>query len=326
MNQSIKLRSGFVTILGRPNAGKSTLLNTLVGSKVAIVADQPQTTRTALSGVVTIDSRHRFAREILRKLPENDTFKKEEPLAQVIFLDTPGIHESKTRMDQQMMREVKTALSERDLLLMVADATVPFGRLDETALEWVRQANTPAFLVLNKVDRVQRLKLLPILERYSHLHDFREIIPISALTGDNLEVLMEQIVAHLPEGPLYFPPDQITEQPMRFLAGEIVREKIIQHTRQELPYANTVLVTQYEETDGLIRIATDIYVEREGQKAIVIGAGGKFLKLVGTEARKELEELLGKKIFLEMHVRVRAEWREDAHFLGELDWRRMVGH
>jgi GTP-binding protein Era len=224
-----------------------------------------------------------------------------------------------------MMEEVRSSLAERDLLLFLVDATQPFGSRDASALDWMRQAKTPCFLLLNKIDRVAKPQLLPLIERYRRLHEFQEIIPLSALTGDNLPLLVERIVAHLPEGPLYFPPDQVTEQPARFLASEIVREKVIEQTRQELPYACAVLVRGYEEKDNLVRITADVFVEREGQKGIVIGAGGEKLKQIGTLARQELERILGKKVFLELFVRVREQWREDSRFLQELDWRRMVG-
>ncbi len=319
------IHSGFVTILGRPNAGKSTLLNALVGSKIAIVTAKPQTTRAALSGVLTLDVRHALAGELLRLHPELRQQTGCDPLAQIVFLDTPGIHQPATRLDQHMMEDVRGSLAERDLLLFLVDATQPFGSRDASALEWVRQAKTPSFLLLNKIDRAAKPRLLPLIERYRSLHDFQETIPLSALTGDNLPLLVERIVAHLPEGPLYFPPDQVTEQPVRFLAGEIVREKVIEQTRQELPYACAVLVREYEEKADLVRIAADIFVEREGQKGIVIGAAGQKLKLIGTRARKELEDILEKKVFLELFVRVREQWREDARFLRALDWRHMVG-
>lgn len=323
----VKLRSGFVTILGRPNVGKSTLLNALVGSKIAIVADRPQTTRAALTGVVTIDRNYAHAGELLKSLPAAapESPQAAQPLAQIVFVDTPGIHAPVTRLDKQMMEQVRDSLAERDLLLFLADCTQRFGRSDEEALEWVRKTDAPSFLVLTKIDRVAKPKLLPIMERYSKLHEFREIIPVSAQTGVHLPRLIERIVAILPEGPLYFPPDQITEQPVRFLAGEIVREKVIRHTHQELPYTNAVLVTRYEEKPELVHIAAEIFVERQGQKGIIIGAGGQMLKQIGTEARRELEAILGQKVFLELYVRVREGWREDEHFLKELDWRRMVG-
>lgn len=319
------IRSGFVTILGRPNVGKSTLLNKLVGSKVAIVSAKPQTTRTALSGVVTVDAEYPYAGELLRRIPEQERQPGAEPLAQIIFLDTPGIHDPETRLGRQMMEEVRAGLAERDLLLFLLDASRSFGSRDQEALAWVRRAGTTAYLLLNKIDRVAKLKLLPLIERCRALYDFEEIIPIAALTGENLSLLVERIVARLPEGPLYFPPDQFTEQPLRFLAGEIVREKLIQQTHQELPYAAAVLVRQFEEKKNLVHIGVDIYVEREGQKAIIIGRRGQMLKHIGTLARQELEVILSQKVFLEVHVRVRPGWREDQRFLQELDWRKMTG-
>ena len=349
----MSVRSGFVTILGRPNAGKSTLVNALAGSKIAIVSAKPQTTRTALSAVVTVDRSYPFAGELLRKHPEFAESDSVEPLAQIIFLDTPGIQDPRTRLDQQMMEEVRASLADRDLLLFLVDATQHIGPRDQEAIEWVRRAGAPSFLILNKIDQLPRLRLLPLIERYSKLHDFAEIIPISALKQENLATLVERIIARLPDGPLYFPPDQITEQPLRFLAGEIVREKVIQETSKELPYACAVLVREYEErkprrssgrsdrghpeesraqprgdegpASGLVHIAADIFVERDGQKAIIIGAGGQKLKLIGTRARHDLEAILGQKVFLELQVRVREGWREDRRFLEELDWRRMAG-
>jgi len=321
----MKTRSGFVTILGRPNVGKSTLLNKLVGSKIAIVSTKPQTTRTALSGVVTVDDKYPYAEELLQKLRESGTAPDAEPLAQIIFLDTPGIHDPVNRLGRQMMEEVRAGLAERDLLLFLVDATRPFGSRDEEALAWVRRAATCTFLLLNKIDRVAKFKLLPLIERCRGLHDFEEIIPIAALSGENLSLLVERIVARLPEGPLYFPADHITEQPLRFLAGEIVREKLNQLTHQELPYASAVLVRQFEEKSNLVHIGVEIFVERDGQKAIIIGKGGLMLKEIGTLARRELESILSQKVFLELHVRVREGWRDDPRFLEELDWRKMVG-
>ncbi|MBI3894379.1 MAG: GTPase Era [Acidobacteria bacterium] len=316
-----KCRSGFVSILGRPNAGKSTLLNAFVGSKVAIVTEKPQTTRTALQGVVTLDGQGAPCKVFPGESPEKET----APAAQIIFLDTPGIQQPRTSLDEQMMEEVRDALGDRDLLLFLVDASRPFGPPDEYALGFVKRANVPCFLVFNKIDRIGKEALLPLIEQCRQLHVFAEVIPISALTGENLPLLLERIVAHLPEGPLYFPPEHITDLPLRFLAGEIIREKVILETRQELPYASAVLVEKFEEKENLTHIAAEIFVEREGQKGIVIGAGGQMLKRIGTLARQELEGLLEKKVFLELHVKVRERWRNDPEFLKELDWRRMVG-
>jgi GTP-binding protein Era len=295
-------RSGFVSILGRPNAGKSTLVNALVGAKIAIVADQPQTTRTTIQGVLTT------------------------PSAQIMFADTPGIHKADSSMNKRMMDTVRAALNDRDLLLFVADAARAFRATDAQALDVVKRAQTPVLLVLNKIDLLEdKTRLLGLMERYRGLHDFAEYIPVSAATGENLDTLRNAIVAHLPEGPAYFPPDHITDQPERFLASELVREKILRETHQEVPHAVAVLIDKWEETPGLIRIFASIYVEKQGQKGIVIGAGGGKLKRIGTLARQEMERFFGKKIFLDLHVKVQAEWREKAAFLNALDWRTMAG-
>ena len=301
-NLSPRFVSGFVTLLGRPNSGKSTLLNSLVGSKVSIVADKPQTTRTSLQGVLNV------------------------PGGQVIFVDTPGIHRTNTPLDRRMMDSVRSALGERDLLLFLADASEPFSRADEQAVGLVRKAPAPAFLVLNKIDLLKdKAEMLPQLQKYKALHDFAEFFPISAATGDGLPVLREAILARMPEGPQYFPPDHVTDQPERFLAAELIREKILQLTRQEVPHSVAVLIDQWTESPALTRILATIYVEKEGQKGIIIGAGGGMLKRVGTLAREEMEGLFDRKIFLQMHVKVRPGWRENPAFLNSLDWRTMAG-
>ncbi|PYT23604.1 MAG: GTPase Era [Acidobacteria bacterium] len=294
--------AGFVSILGRPNAGKSTLLNALVGAKVAIVADKPQTTRTTIQGVVTT------------------------PAAQIVFVDTPGIHRGDSTINKRMMETVRTALHDRDLLLFLVDASREFTRADAQAVDLVNKTDAPVVLVLNKIDLLKdKSRLLALLERYRGLHDFAEYIPLSAATGENLDRLREAIVARLPEAPAYFPPDHMTDQPERFLAAELVREKILHETRQEVPHSVAVLVDQWEESGGLVRIFATIYVERDGQKGIVIGAGGAMLKRIGTLAREEMERFFAKKIFLDLHVKVQAEWREKPAFLDALDWRTMAG-
>jgi len=294
--------SGFVSILGRPNAGKSTLLNALVGTKIAIVADKPQTTRATIQGVLTL------------------------PDAQVVFLDTPGIHKADSPFNKRMMDMVRAALDERDLLLYVADATHTPAEPDRQAVGLVKKANTPAILVANKIDAIKhKQELLPVLDQYRALYDFAEFIPVSALHGEGMERLRQAILEHLPEGPAYFPADHFTDQPERFLAAELIREKILQLTRQEVPHSVAVVIDKWEETPHLTRVLAGVYVEREGQKGIIIGARGSMLKQVGTLAREEMEHLLGRKIFLEMHVRVRANWRENPAFLNALDWRTMAG-
>ena len=322
---TVKCRSGFVSILGRPNAGKSTLLNAMVGSKVAIVADKPQTTRTTIQGVLTLHGEKHFAKDKNKKAKAEQTTNTEPVTAQIIFLDTPGIQQPRSTLDQQMVDKTREALADPDLILFVADASHPMGQHGETGLEFLSETEVPCILVLNKIDLIQKARLLPLIDQYVALKEFVEIIPISGFTGENLQLLLDKIVEHLPEGPMYFPPDHITELPVRFMAGEIIREKIIAQTRQELPYASAVLVERYVEEGNLIRIAAEIFVERDGQKGIVIGAGGQMLKTIGTLARKDMESMLGKKVFLELHVKVRERWREDPRFLQELDWRRMVG-
>jgi len=295
-------RSGFVSIVGRPNAGKSTLLNALVGSKIAIVTDKPQTTRTTIQGVVTT------------------------PAAQMVFVDTPGIHRGNSAINKRMMETVRTALQDRDVLLLLVDASRQFTQVDGQAVDLVKKTATPTVLVLNKIDLLKdKSRLLALIERYRGLHDFAEYVPLSALTSENLDRLREAIVTRLPEGPAYFSPDHLTDQPERFLAAELVREKILHETRQEVPHSVTVLVDHWEESAGLIRIFATIYVERDGQKGILIGAGGAMLKGIGTLAREEMERFFGKKIYLDLHVKVQPEWREKAAFLDTLDWRTMAG-
>ena len=302
MSEKPAFVSGFVSILGKPNAGKSTLLNALTGVKLAIVAGHPQTTRTAIQGIVTSAE------------------------AQIIFMDTPGIHRSTGLFNQRMMDTVRAALDGRDLLLFVADAARPVRDDDLQALDLLKETGTPALLVLNKIDRLKnKAALLPIIDRYKAAMPFEEYVPVSALSGEGLGELRKAIVSRLPEGPQYFPPDQITDQPERFLAAELVREKILQETRQEVPHAVAVVVERWEETPRLIRIAAAVFVEREGQKAIVIGAGGSLLKKVGALARQDMEALLGRKVFLELFVKVRPGWREIPEFLNEIDWRSMAG-
>jgi GTPase len=302
MTEPTPFRSGFVSILGRPNAGKSTLLNAMVGEKVAIVADKPQTTRTAIQGVLT------------------------EASAQIVFLDTPGIHKADSLINKRMMHTVREALDERDLLLYLVDASRRFTTEDEHAVSLLKRSATPAILLLNKVDLFKdKGPLLALIEKYKSLHEFADYIPISARTGEGLDVLHREILSRLPEGPQYFPPDHITDQPERFLAAELIREKVLLLTRQEVPHSVAVQVDSWEETPGLTRIYATIHVEREGQKAIVIGSRGGLLKQVGTQARQEMERMFGCRIFLDLHVKVQPDWREKAAFLNALDWRTMAG-
>lgn len=293
-----KFVSGFVSIIGRPNAGKSTLLNGLVGTHVAIVADKPQTTRLNVQGIW------------------NDAG------AQVIFVDTPGIHKADTLYNKRMMQEVRTALDQRDLLLYVADATKGYARADQHAIDLVAKSATPALLLLNKIDRLAgKTELLALIEQYRKAFDFREYLPISALKGSMMDELRTLILQYLPEGPTYFPPDQITDQPEKYLAAELIREKILMETQQEVPHSVAVFVELWEEKPNVTRIAATIYVERSGQKGIIIGSGGAMLKQIGTLARKDIEAMLGTKVFLELFVKVQEGWRESPMFLNQLDWR-----
>jgi GTP-binding protein Era len=299
MNKQFK--SGFVSLVGRPNAGKSTLLNALVGQKVAIVADKPQTTRTSIQGVVTM------------------------PEAQIVFVDTPGIHKADSQLNKRLMDTVRASLEERDLLLFLVDATRAFTIEDRRALDVAIKTKTPVVLVLNKVDLLpDKGKLLPLIERYKALHEFADYVPVSATKRIGLEELRKVILSHLPEGPAYFPEDYVTDQPERFLAAELVREKVLLATRQEVPHSVSVLVDRWEETPSLTRIYATIRVERPGQKAIVIGKKGAVLVRIGTLARVEMEKLFGVKIYLDLHVRVQPGWRDEAAFLNTLDWRTMA--
>ena len=291
-------RSGFVSILGRPNAGKSTLVNALVGQKIAIVTDKPQTTRTSIQGVWTSDA------------------------AQIVFLDTPGIHDAATPINRRMMKAVASALDGRDLLLFVADSTREPRPEDQQALEWVKRSHTPAFAVLNKVDLLSdKGLLLPLTEAYKSWHEFVEFFPISAQTGEGLDELRAAIIQRLPLGPACFPADYLTDQPERFLVAEAIREKVLLVTRQEVPHSVAVTIDEWTETPRLVKIAATIHVERAGQKPIVIGAAGSRLKEIGTQARIDAETLLGKKMFLQLFVKVSEKWREREEFLNQLDWR-----
>jgi GTPase len=289
-------RSGFVAIVGRPNAGKSTLLNRLVGQKIAIVTSKPQTTRNRIQGIVT------------------------RPEGQIVFIDTPGLHTPESALSRQMMREVAAALEGIDVLLLMADASRGMPEKDELLFEKSRRFNGKTILALNKVDRIERQKLLPLIEAFQKEFAFAAIVPISALKGSGTEDLVREILRMLPQGEPYFPEDQVTDQPERFLAAEIVREKAIQAMYHELPYAVAVQVEKFEELPRLTRIEATLNVERDTQKKILIGQKGSMLKKIGTEARKELEELLGAKVYLGLFVKVVPNWRENPQRVRELDW------
>jgi GTPase len=290
-------RSGFAAIIGRPNAGKSTLINKLVGQKIAIVTAKPQTTRNRIQGIVT----------------------REE--GQIVFIDTPGIYDdADSALSRQMMHEVAAALEDIDVLLLIVDASHPQTYMDELLLSKAKRFRGKTILVLNKVDRVAKEKLLPQIEEFSKAFEFAAIVPISALKGGGLERLQQEILRLLPEGEAHFPEDQVTDQPERFLAAEVIREKAIQLTYHEVPYALAVLVEKYEEKRNLLRIEATLGVERDSQKKILIGHKGEMLKKIGMEARKELEKMMGSKIYLGLYVKVMKDWRENPARVKELDW------
>jgi GTP-binding protein Era len=296
-----KHRAGFAAILGRPNAGKSTLLNALVGQKVAIVTPRPQTTRTSIQAVLTI------------------------PGAQIVFVDTPGIHKTVSLLNKRMMDLVRSS-TDADVLLFLVDATARASQEDAHAVDLLKKSPAPAIAVFNKIDQLRdKPALLALIERYQSMHEFAAYVPISALKGEGLDALRSEIVSRLPAGASLYPPSYLTNQPERFLAAELLREKILHATRQEVPHAVAVLVEDWKDEAKLVRIAATIFVERPGQKAILIGAGGALLKKVGVQARLEIEALVGKKVFLQTFVKVRPNWREDAEFLAASDWRTMAG-
>ena len=291
------MKSGFVSLVGRPNAGKSTLLNRLVGTKLAIVSDKPQTTRTRILGV-----RH-------------------YPDAQVVFLDTPGIHRPLHRMNVRMLDVAVEAIREVDVLGLVVDATEPPGKGDRFVIDLIKHTTAPVFLILNKIDLMKKSRLLPIIERHSKEADYAEIVPISAGTGENVDRLERAIVDRLPEGEPLYPLDYLTDQPERFFAAEIVREKLLQFTRAEIPFASAVVIDRFEEAtpaDPLLRLYCTILVDRESQKPIVIGKGGSMVKRIGVAAREDLERFFGTRVYLDLQVKVRSEWREDDRVLNDL--------
>jgi len=296
----MSFKSGFVAIVGRPNAGKSTLVNTLVGRKVAIVSPRPQTTRNRIQGILNRDD------------------------AQIVLIDTPGIHKPDSVLSRQMMDEAEQALEGIDILSLIVDASAEFGAGDRFCLEWVGRFKGPVFLLLNKVDLVSKPSLLPLIDRYRKLFEFAEIFPVSAATGAGCSDLVKGWLARLPEAPPYFPQDQFTDQPERFLVAEIVREKAIHATREEVPHAIAVLIDSFDEGEKLIKIRATIYVERDGQKGILIGKGGEMIKKIGTLARKEIETILGVKMFLELFVKVQPNWRRNPALVRQLDWHRQL--
>jgi len=300
-------RSGFVCILGRPNAGKSTLLNALVGEKLAIISPKPQTTRNRIQGVVHVPK------------------SKGKGGGQIVLIDTPGVHRPDSSLGRKMMVEVREALEGCDLVLVLVDVTHKLDPRDQFALDLVKHSKTKAFLMLNKIDLVrEKSKLLPLIEEYRKLYDFAEVMPISALKRNGLNDLLESILAAMPAGPAYFAESEITDQPARFMAAEAIREQVLLNTSEEIPYATTVIVDSFEEGKRLTRIAATIYCERDSQKGILVGKGGRMLKKIGTAARLQIERMLGTKVFLELYVKAEPGWRDSRRFVEELDWRRQL--
>jgi len=289
-------RSGFVAVIGRPNAGKSTLLNTLLGQKVLIISDKPQTTRNRIQCILT------------------------EERGQVIFFDTPGIHKPQHRLGEYMMTAAKSTLRGVDFAVYVVDASVPLGSGDEFVLEMIKQSAIPCILALNKIDLLSKDQIMVKIAEFSKLGSFEEIIPISALHSDNTAKLMDLIFAALPAGPMYYPEDEVTDQPERFIVAELIREKLLRLTREEVPHSLAVVVEQMQEKKSLVKIGAVILVERDSQKGIVIGKNGNILKEVGRLAREDIEDLLGSKVFLELWVKVRKDWRNQQAHLKEFGY------
>ncbi|MCL2877711.1 MAG: GTPase Era [Acidobacteria bacterium] len=293
------MKSGSAVIIGRPNSGKSTLLNALVGQKISIVSDKPQTTRHRVLGVVT------------------------EARGQIVFLDTPGIHKPAYAMNRRMLQTVYDGLRDVDLAILMTDASTAFGSGENYALETVKKAGVPAILLLNKIDVIAKRRLLPVMQRYGEAYDFLEIIPVSALSGENLDVVRDKIFEHLPEGEPLYDAEYFTDRTERFLAGEFIREKILDRVREELPYACAVIIRRFDEsrreTKKLVRVEADILVEKRSQQGIVLGAGASQLKNIGVAARRDLEELLDCKVFLGLQVRTSPDWRNDEAVLDELE-------
>lgn len=296
-------RFGVVALVGRPNAGKSTLLNRILGQKVSIVSAKPQTTRNRIVGILN------------------------EKRGQIAFLDTPGIHKPLHKLNVRMMDHVRSSLSEADVIALLVDASEPFGKGDEYVISMMREqqekhGDAKRIVILNKIDLLKKQKLLPLMERYGRFELFDEIVPISAAKGEGVDALVDLLFANVRTGQALYPAEDYTTQPERFFAAEIIREKVLQHTSEELPYTTAVSVDRFEEDEekNLIRIWATIVVERESQKGIVIGKRAEMVKRIGTEARVELESILGAKVFIDLHVSVHERWREDERFLGELEW------
>jgi GTP-binding protein Era len=279
-------KSGFVSIIGRPNVGKSTFINRAIGQKIAIMSDKPQTTRNKVQGVRTTEE------------------------SQVIFIDTPGIHKPKHKLGDFMMKVAENTLKEVDLILFVINAEEGYGRGDEYIIERLKRTNTPVFLIINKIDKIHPDQLLPLIDEYRRRYPFKEVVPISALEGNNVDTLLQQIEEYLPEGPQYYPADQVTDHPERFIIAELIREKVLHLTREEIPHSIAVVIDLIQKREnGSVYVEATIIVERDSQKGIVIGKRGSLLKEIGQRARKDIELLLGSSVYLELWVKVQKDWR-----------------
>jgi GTPase len=306
------MKSGFVSLIGRPNAGKSTLLNRLVGTKLAIVSDKPQTTRTRILGVKNYpgDELPSDGAPIARTLRDGVSFSR----AQVVFVDTPGIHRPLHRMNVRMVDTAVESMHEVDVIGLVVDVAENPGKGDRYVRDLLKDVKAPVFLILNKIDLIKKTRLLPLMQQYGESGLFAEIVPVSATTGDNVDRLERAILDRLPEGEALYPPEYLTDQPERVLAAELVREKVLQFTHAEIPFSSAVIVDRFEEAAGergILKLYCTIVVDRESQKPIVLGRGGDMIKRIGTAAREDLERFFGTRVFLDLHVRVKAEWRED---------------
>jgi GTP-binding protein Era len=294
-------KSGFISIIGRPNVGKSTFLNRVVGQKIAIMSDKPQTTRNKVQGVLTLEK------------------------SQMIFIDTPGIHVPKHKLGDFMLKVAKNTLREVDVIIFMVNATEPRGKIDELIMDMLENNETPVFLVINKIDQIHPDELINVINSYKSKYDFAEIIPISALQGNNVERLLETIQTYLPEGPQYYPADQVTDHPERFIISELIREKVLHLTREEIPHSIAVIIDKIKKEEDtekdMIRVMATIVVERDSQKGIVIGKKGALLKEVGTRARQDIEMLLGSKVYLELWVKVQKDWRNKSAHLKDFGFR-----
>ncbi|HWO54621.1 GTPase Era [Paenibacillus sp. FSL M7-1455] len=292
-------KSGFVAIVGRPNVGKSTLMNQVIGQKIAIMSDKPQTTRNKIHGVYTTEE------------------------TQIVFLDTPGIHKRQSKLGDYMNQTALNTLKEVEAVLFLADVSEGLGGGDRFIIEQLKGVKTPVILVLNKIDKIEPDALLPIIDEYSKLHEFAEIVPISALSGNNVNRLLEQVEKYLPEGPQYYPADQVTDHPEQFVCAELIREKILHMTREEVPHSIAVTIEDMRvQENGVVYISAVIFVERDSQKGIIIGKQGALLKEVGKQARQDIQNLLGSKIFLELWVKVKKDWRNQERVLRDLGFHR----